>query len=305
MFVLVEQCDDAYWRIRGIARNASEGRLGDTDNRLFIKGPERIDGRGRRDERIDDYFISTIYRLLAPCVTFQICQERLTSTDLSADEYVARIYWLARLLRRTWNSADEIARIETGERLNKTDAKRAHREQVNLRDVDLLVEYLRSPDGRPCVRTFSEVCHLYAAADPALIGRLEPFRRAFQDFHPDRKPLLWRVLLAQAIICAALKNASRQGSSTSGASVVSGFIASLPPDLFDWRATGACKASPTVTNAIDVAYKYVQQEFKRHGPAAPDAGIPRIQTPKQTWIERNGRRRPEADDALDRTGPGG
>jgi hypothetical protein len=187
MFVLVEQCDDAYWRIRGIARNASEGRLGDTDNRLFIKGPERIDGRGRRDERIDDYFISTIYRLLAPCVTFQICQERLTSTDLSADEYVARIYWLARLLRRTWNSADEIARIETGERLNKTDAKRAHREQVNLRDVDRPYRPPRTVPARfPGLPSRPQAAPLAGVAGPSDHLRSAQERQPSGQFHERR-----------------------------------------------------------------------------------------------------------------------
>jgi hypothetical protein len=60
MFQLVESCDNAYWRINGLARSASEGRL----------GPGR---RSRLRANSKNYLPSTVYRFMAPLVLFRLC----------------------------------------------------------------------------------------------------------------------------------------------------------------------------------------------------------------------------------------
>jgi hypothetical protein len=98
MFQLVESCDNAYWRIHGLARSAREGRL-DPDKGSRLRANSK------------SYLLSTVYRFMTPLVLFRLCQMRLTVVDLSIDRPIYRSYAIAKVLYRTWNGGRNLAKL--------------------------------------------------------------------------------------------------------------------------------------------------------------------------------------------------
>lgn len=99
LFQLIEQSENAYYRVLSLARTAREGDL----------SPEG----GGWLKRPGYYMRSTIYKLLAPIALFKIIQRNLTFVDLSVDPGISANYTLAKVLYLTFTCDFELAALSS------------------------------------------------------------------------------------------------------------------------------------------------------------------------------------------------
>jgi hypothetical protein len=85
--------------------------------------------------------------------------------------------------------------------------------------------------------------------------------RLFEDFHPEKKPVLWRILITQAHLYRALVRTSDKSNSFANPVMV--FDIQERND-FDWRPSGS---EATVEEAIEwpfsTAQDYLTERMKR------------------------------------------
>lgn len=220
LFQFAELSDSALRRIYALARNAMNGNL----------GPERY------WLSTDHYFMrSTIYRLLAPLGAFKILQHRLTGIDLNLDQVINVQYLLAKCLYYTFSSANDLAKSEPSipydpDQIGE-DVRGLNEEQkrVNIKDkpekfwlqglkvgtLDKLVESLvfTGSDGSSRIMSFGEFEKTYfdkgSSGNESDTRRFETFMTLFSFFHPKTRPVLWRILVAQAFLYTAIQNVHR------------------------------------------------------------------------------------------------
>ncbi len=215
LFQFAELSESALRRIYALARNAREGNLG--PYRYWLS--------------TDNYFIrSTIYRLLAPMAAFKLLQRRLTTIDLELDHSINIQYSLAKNLYYTFSSAVDLARSEPSipydpdqigpELTNITESERIesrtkHPEKYWLQGLkvgtlDILTEHLILSNGNaiPRIKSFGEFEQEFFGkgnhTNTSESNEFEVFITLFSFFHPKTRPVLWRVLIAQAYLYNAI-----------------------------------------------------------------------------------------------------
>ena len=121
---MVERCNGALIRIRGMAESARTGH---------ILWPGRL-GEGWEEDPY--HMISTSWDLLAPLALFRIGQQKLTGLDMSVDAVTGWQYLLARELYSSWAMGYELAAEEPvlpfddQERSTRQDMLSGHLEQI-------------------------------------------------------------------------------------------------------------------------------------------------------------------------------
>ncbi len=209
-FQLGEAAEDARQRVLSLARTARKGALDPQTGWLA------------RDEY---YLRTTVYYLFAPLGLLRLIQRRLTAIDLGLDERVKAQYLLLRVLSWSFSEGHDVA--AAGERLTyapawddlacpeepvcrpqhlplgniakPVEALVADGDSTNARVLSYgeFVQQLDEPD--------SEVGARFRDTDP---GDINPFR-LFLGFHPERRPVLWRILVYQLMLYEALINLAR------------------------------------------------------------------------------------------------
>jgi len=198
-FQLVDAADSAYVRITDLARAGRDGRLDGPDGWLADRG--------------DAYFLlSTVYRLTTPMALLRIWHRRLTLVDLTLDSLVAYRYVLGRLLSLTFSEDHFLAASPPALPYNPTRApSRKHRgsgqerQGIYIGRVEAAADaMLVRDDERLRVMTFGEFEAGLADAGSELHKRMRPVMDLFTGFHPARRPVAWRILVAQAHLHRAL-----------------------------------------------------------------------------------------------------
>jgi hypothetical protein len=271
MFQMVESGESACTRIEGLAAAARENHL--------TPGDRWLDS--------GYYYDSTVYRLCAPLVYFRLCQERLTSVDLSVEPKVHDQYTLAKQLYLTWTNSRPLAGSEpaipyvplySDERAGDYDPAVNQPQHIFGGAIDQLVEAMTIRDdvGVRCIS--------YGAFEEQIEERGTKIRRLaaplwylLQDFHPRSKPVLWRMLLAQAHIHRALGMTMRTnfvlpatfaegpvelGRQSSVASSVhpADAITESEWGMFDWRESGASETwEQAVVRPLTAVHSYLRQ----------------------------------------------
>lgn len=193
-FQFAGAADSAYARIADLARAAQRGNLDPPDNWLSAKG--------------DAYFLlSTVYRLLAPLAILRLAQRALTLVDLRLDQDIKYWYIISRKVALTFSDDFNLAQAAPAldyrpvdERRRKSRDIRVHsRQGVYIGRVEAAADSLLTRDqDAPRLMTFGEFeASLRSGAEP-LTGSLRPFFDILTDFHPGRRPVTWRILIAQA-----------------------------------------------------------------------------------------------------------
>ncbi|NWJ40024.1 MAG: hypothetical protein HXX12_03510 [Geothrix sp.] len=235
LFQATEAAAKARDRIASLARTAAQGRL--------------KPGEGSWLE-IDPYYLrSTIYYLLAPMAVFRLLRSRMTWLDLSLEPAIGTHYALLKEAAGMFTRDFELAGCEP--KLAYDPHSEPTREQVAAapaiyrwqgwahgdleRSLDLLIR--EDGKGRLQLVSYGEFDKHFRKGDKsgkddhALLQAWEEF---FRPFHPARLPVLWRVLVAQAILYQGLENLHR-----SGAEGTPRPLAAVGPDpRFDWREPG-------------------------------------------------------------------
>jgi hypothetical protein len=186
----------------------------------------RPDGFGWLDpEHIGYYFTSTVYFLLVPMTVARLLYRRLTSVDVALDADIQRQYELWKVIYLSFTGdfdlahserlSDDLKREYDPDRADPGQPDRARmlreRPEVYARQglyravvenvADALI--VDSHEGsRP--KTYGEFCADWNA-DSSKISELKgELISLFGGFHPSRKPVLWRVLVAQYLLYAEL-----------------------------------------------------------------------------------------------------
>ena len=243
LFQLKEQSENARWRIGGLAESARNGRL----------YPKK---RNRLREDSPSYLPSTLYRFMAPLVSYRLCQRRLTTVDLSLDEQLDMKYRLAKMLYRTWSDGGEIAECHP---LPNCAADRP-KSNISLQKIERIIEAMTFENGAgdsPRCLTLGEFLRRYEKPRSLLCKAIEPMKEAFIDFSPESRPVLWRMLIVHAHLYAAL-------SSTGPGNVPPHPLDVLPRAewaKFDWRKPGHKRGEQeTVEDTFAAARTYLADQ---------------------------------------------
>ena len=191
LFQMTERCNSALVRIKGMAESSRSGR---------ILWPSRL-GEGWKDD--PSHMITTSWDLLAPLTLFRIGQQKLTGLDMSVDAVTGWQYLLARELYSSWGMGYELAAEEPA--LAFDDQERETRQHVLSGRLEQITDRLIHHDdqGRlSCIR-FSE---FYSAffEDSEFSETLTGITLPLTNFDPQRKPVLWRLLLTQVHLHTAI-----------------------------------------------------------------------------------------------------
>ena len=160
------------------------------------------------------YFPTTIYRLLAPIATFRIFQRRLTIVDLSLDLDVRALYGIAKQMYLTWNSPWELARSGPAIKYDPYDGQSNGEsarvwawQHILIGQLDQIVDAMVIDDsrGERCIG-YGEFFKHYSNPESELRKQVVEPSQIFDGFHPEDRPVLWRILLAQAHFHRALMN---------------------------------------------------------------------------------------------------
>lgn len=198
LFQLIEQSENAYYRVLSLARTAREGAL--------------TPDAGGWLEQPGYYMRSTIYKLLAPIALFKIIQRHLTFVDLSVDPGISANYTLAKVLYLTFTCDFELAALSPAvtyephadDAKNKRDGnpQQFWRQGIPLGCLDNVLNDCMLTDDQPTrLREFGDF-------ERVVIGLTKDderhdirlFFEVFENFHPTTRPVLWRVLVTQAHI---------------------------------------------------------------------------------------------------------
>jgi hypothetical protein len=215
LFQLGESADAARGQIRGICDPSFWPRLA-----LSRQSRDVLTEKGWIGSTAYDITYAA-YALLTPLASYRIIQRRLTVIDLSLDSTVhAQWVLLAALYESFWRDED-IARlppaltydprVDDWRTLRQTNPARHWWQGVTRgrldNAIDLIVEVEDHGHGPVRVSTFGEFETMFR--EVALTGEereksLGAFANALFDFHPDTRPVFWRLLAIQAVLYGAL-----------------------------------------------------------------------------------------------------
>jgi hypothetical protein len=259
LFRLSEASENALHRVYSLARAARDGDL--NPGRSWLAGPGY-------------YLTSTLYNLLAPCAVFRLLQERLTLVDLEVDGLIKDQYLLAKWVYVSFTDDFSLAKTEPAvpyspyERVPPAERcahpARYSRQGVPIGALDRAVEGLvkTGADGAQRLLTFGEF-EAALASDLAGSGaRYGAFAELFQDFHPRTRPVLWRVLIAQALLHRELLRVFRDRAPSHRPIEQ---IARVPGEEFDLLAWSTSKA-PAHLDEMRKPYAAASHYFAAHLP---------------------------------------
>ncbi len=237
LFQLVECSESALWRIQGFARTAKSGNL----------DPKR--GGWLSGSNSQGYFmISTIHRLLSPLVYVKLIQRSLTLVDLTVDPHLNDQYMLAKHLYTSLTDdfrfsmtepVLEYDQINTEWREKReTHPEKYWRQGVTLGMLDNAVEALIVHETDSVFRCMSYGEFENAYKDPELGKKFSGFADVFLDFHPRKRPVLWRILITHVHIYEALLRAREIKISASPKGITSKLLEPIAEEKvkrYDWR----------------------------------------------------------------------
>jgi hypothetical protein len=187
---------------------------------------------------------STIYTLLAPAAVYKLIQRRLTFVDLSVEPRVRSQYNLAKLISWSFTDDFEFARYEPDlpynpnvpnwNQLRVKNPEQYWRQGIPVGRLDIAAEGLliREGSGPLRLKSFGEFeAEYYGQNSPSGFDILTDM---FVGFHPESRPVLWRMLVSQAHIYEALLEASQKGVAEQAVSVRS--FSQSSRGYFDWRS---------------------------------------------------------------------
>ncbi len=238
LFVLVEQAGSAYGRIQGLAHTASQGNLDGPDSWLTAR-------------RYRYYRLSTEYRLLAPLATLKLLQHRLTQFDLSLEPGIRLMYGLARHAGRVIGDDFDLAQAGAtplayephhaqAQSLAQAQPAVYWQQGVPSGILDNAIESLlvRDSGAAPRVMSFLEFENARTLEDGHTRNAFERIAYLVADFHPRRRPVFWRVLLATASIYRALLRVADRHAENIASLSAAQLLATVDAERarFDWRA---------------------------------------------------------------------
>jgi hypothetical protein len=264
LFRLSEASENALHRVYSLARAARDGDL--NPGRNWLAGPGY-------------YLTSTLYNLLAPCAVFRLLQERLTLVDLEVDGLIKDQYLLAKWVYVSFTDDFSLAQTEPvvpytpfeqaapAERCRHP--ARYRRQGVPIGMLERAVEGLvkTGAGGAQTLLTYGEFEAALAADLAGRGARYGVFAEVFDEFHPRTRPVLWRILVAQALLHRELLRVFRTRTS-SNRDMAS--LAHVPREEFELLAWSTSK-DPAVVSVMRRPFDAASHYFATHLPVLFDA----------------------------------
>jgi len=260
LFQLSELGERAFGRIIGLARTAANGDL---------EPPKSWLGHGH-----GYYSLSTYYWLIAPLSIGKLLQRKLTHVDLSLDPAVHWQYELLRCLGDSFTDHFEIAGSETSYiKLDKEDWIPYQPYQTSealqgiprgVLDNAASVLITKDADGTERVMEFREFEDWRTRKTKSAVREaFDDIDYLFAGFHPRTRPVLWRILVAQAHLYGAIIVARSADRPDPG--IWDTLWSPDRPPAFDWRNADerGVISDDDVAVAVRVAASYVRQKTSR------------------------------------------
>lgn len=269
IFQLSEQSERALGRIYGLARTAAAGDL-DPGKSWLSRGY---------------YSNSTYYRLIAPLSVGRLLRRRLTHLDLSIDANVLWQYTLVRALMDSFTDDFELAgqdgevAVERDDwieyrphaagaaELRSRDPRTYWQQGVPRGILDDAVTSLIVDEGR--IMDYLEFQAALKDGSSTVCRAFDRIGYLFSGFHPRTRPVLWRILVAQAGLYEAVLRAPRHGGL---AEETLRDVRRVDADRLDWRAPSDPADRGQVDQAIRVGLAYAEQRSQQYfgNAARPD-----------------------------------
>jgi hypothetical protein len=196
-FQLTESAELALEHIHSLAERAREGHLEE----------------GGYLSKNSYYLKTTIYKLLVPVAIFKLIHSRLTLIDLQVDTKIHSQYFLAKLLYLSYTQDQIFARL--GKKLaydpysqgwadkRKTNPEVYWRECFPAGRLDNGLDSLitQVPNGASHVMSFGHFEDSFnKISENDVSSSLGVARDMFFLFHPQRRPVLWRILDSATVV---------------------------------------------------------------------------------------------------------
>lgn len=196
-FHFTESAEIALGHIQSLAERGREGNLGP-------------DGYLSKNSY---YLKSTIYKLLVPVATYKLIYSRLTLVDLQVDARIHFQYFLAKLLYLTFTQDYKFAHHNPKldydpyhpgwHDLRKNNPRVYYRQGFPAGRLDNALESLTDSSIKGATQLVS-FGHFEESLDNIneedVKSPLGVARDMFFSFHPNKRPVLWRILICQACI---------------------------------------------------------------------------------------------------------
>jgi hypothetical protein len=260
LFQGLEATENARRRVVSIARSCRQGDV-------------REDGSGWLGQP-GYYFQSSAFLLFAPGVTFKLLQRQLTAVDLSLDQRVHRLYELFRLVFASFTNDHDLSKEEppltyrpddadpgepNRERLLRKDPPIYRRQGLYTGVIERVTEALIiGRDDSARAMTFGEFVTAWDDSASSLADVKDDLLDLLIGFHPRRRPVLWRLLVTQALLYETLRAAA-----DSRTDVAAFAVPEVSAGQFDWRHDAGGSASmedPSI--ALTVGRNYLSRQFE-------------------------------------------
>jgi hypothetical protein len=227
-FQLVVAADEAWHRVRSLARTAREGHLVPNDHWLA--------------NQLGYYSLSTMYKLYAPAAVIRMMQQRLTMVDLGLDDKLNAQYRLAKALFKSYTDAYPFARFAAlpydPDHKEWTDRRKKNpreywKQGLTVGRVEAAADALiiADKDVPPRVMTWGEFENRMHEQASGVRKAFDHVWGLFDGFHPRTRPVLWQMLIAQTLLFQAFIDYGDAKRKTHSKVILS------PADTkqFDWR----------------------------------------------------------------------
>lgn len=201
LFQVYEALEESHYRVKSLARTARKNNLAWLENRGY-------------------YLTSTVYKILLPAAHLRLIQRRMTFVDLGLDPHIELRYLLLKLYVRSFTDDFNFASLspeltydpnhdESGERLIKAPAVYA-RQALVVGDLECIADLLIVKEGdKSRAVSFGEFEGLLSASPQN--GYIQEAFSLFQAFTPEKKPVLARLLAAQACMAKLILSTYQAG----------------------------------------------------------------------------------------------
>jgi hypothetical protein len=253
-FRFSETAEWAYYRIKGLANRAAEGRF---DEKSWLK--------------YDSYYLqSTIYYLMAPLSYYILLRRRLTFVDLRVDKNIYSSYILGKILFASFSDAFVIAQ-KMGVPYTPFEGANHTRQDIPIgiteNIADLIIEVDTEAVDSWKVLSLAKFQNIFKTGNNS---DLQFFEEMLMAFHPQRLPVLWGTLIVQVIIYKVIINL-RKGSGASSKQVLLKEISKAIDDIdisdFDWHQKsqqGDRQYEPELLHLFSCAHKYIEDTIEEY-----------------------------------------
>jgi len=227
LFLTGEVVEMTFARIANMAAAARGGNLG-AGPASWLRGPDNY------------YLLTTVFRLLRPVACLRMLTEKLTRLDFSLDGRVQAAYVLGKMYRDVLSGPFDLAARapvrpyryvapEAGQPYAPADEAVQHMQHLYTDELEAIVETLlvRDAEGRVALKRYGDF--RAEMLDPAheTARRLAPALLLFRQMSPAGRPVLWRALLACAVLAKLMLDVLAERGAGAGRSV-GGRLAEVP-----------------------------------------------------------------------------